>query len=214
MDNVRDIQKNRWNTIHTNYERDNLKYDDWLDLFEDKIKNCTTPIIDLGCGSGNDTLYLLEKGKEVIPCDYSENAIENIKKNFPEIQRTECFDMVNGLPFPNDFTDIIIADLTLHYFLEKDTIKILEEIKRVLKSKGILIFRVNSINDVLYGAGKGLEVEKHLYQTDDMGYKRFFDEKDIKYFLNGWDISYMQEEDMTRYDKPKKLWRCLAKANK
>lgn len=143
MDKIRELQKNRWNRIHANYERNELKYDEWLDLFASEIKNCTTPIIDLGCGSGNNTLYLVERGKDVIPCDYTENAISNIKKNFPEIKRTECFDMAGGLPFPNDFTDIIIADLCLHYFLEQDTFKILAEIKRVLKPSGSLILRVN-----------------------------------------------------------------------
>ena len=53
----------RWNEIHSSYERDKIKYDDWLELFQRAIENCKTPIIDLGCGSGNDTLYLIEKGK-------------------------------------------------------------------------------------------------------------------------------------------------------
>lgn len=185
-----------------------------MDLFDNEIKNCTTPIIDLGCGRGIDTLYLLEKGKEVIPCDYSENAIYQIKKNFTEIQRSECFDMVNGIPFEDNFTDMVIADLTLHYFLEKDTNKILEEIKRILKVNGLLIFRVNSINDVNFGAGKGEEIEKHLYQTDDNGYKRFFDENDIRYFFNDWDIGYIEEEETTKFGATKKVWRVLAKVKK
>jgi len=212
MDKIRNLQKSNWNTTHSNYERKNLKYDDWLNLFENEILKCTTPIIDLGCGSGNNTLWLLERGKDVIPCDYSENAIENIKKNFPEIKRTECFDMVNGFPFPDNFTDIVIADLTLHYFSEKDTMKILGEIKRVLRG-GLLAFRVNSINDVNHGAGQGIEIETHLYETEAEGYKRFFDENDIKHFFNGWDISYMQEGNMMRYTKPKKVWRCFARTN-
>lgn len=213
-DDVRDSQKDRWNNKHASYERGQLVYDDWLDLFDRVIVECRTPIIDLGCGSGNDTLYLLEKGKQVIPCDYSEKAIENIKKNFPEVDRTECFDMLKGLPFPDNFTDIVIADLTLHYFREQATFEVLEDIKRVLRPNGLLLFRVNSMNDVNYGAGEGLEVERHLFLTEDSGYKRFFDADDIDHFFNGWDMFYMQEEDMTRYEKPKKLWRCVAKVNK
>ena len=38
-------------------------------------------VLDLGCGSGNDTLYLINKGKKVISCDQSSNAINNIRKN-------------------------------------------------------------------------------------------------------------------------------------
>ena len=106
----------RWNSIHAYYERDKIVYDDWLELFNKTIDNCATPIIDLGCGSGNDTLYLIERGKKVIPCDYSQNAIQNIQRNFPEVERTACFDMTKGLPFEDNFTDLLISDLSLHYF--------------------------------------------------------------------------------------------------
>lgn len=122
-----------WNKLHQNYEKDNIKYDDWLDKFEEIVNACETPILDLGCGTGNDTLYLLNKGKKVISCDQSENAIKNIKKNFPEVFDAKCFNMLDGFSFPDDYCDLIIADLCLHYFKEKDTFKIINEIRRILK---------------------------------------------------------------------------------
>lgn len=205
---------NRWNEIHSNYERTEIKHDDWLDLFKQIINDCKTPIIDLGCGSGNDTLYLVKRGKEVIPCDYSNAAIRNIQKNFPEIKRTECFDMSKGLPFENNFTDLIICDLSLHYFTEKTTFEILKELERVLKPNGTLIFRVNSVNDVNHGAGEGEEIEHHLYKTIDGRYKRFFDQDDIKKFFADWDTLFIHEETMGRYEKEKVLWKCAMKTKK
>ena len=197
----------RWNKVHNHYERNQIKYDDWLDSFSEIINNCETPIIDLGCGSGNDTLYLLEKGKDVIPCDYSNKAIENIKKNFPEIDRVECFDMTKGLPFEDNYTDIIICDLSLHYFTESVTFEILKELKRVLKTNGVLIFRVNSVRDFNHGAGQGKEIETHLYETEDGRYKRFFDKEDFEKFFSGWNQIYLNEETMGRYDLEKVLWK-------
>lgn len=196
-----------WNSIHSNYERDKIKYDDWLKIFERAIDNCKTPIIDLGCGSGNDTLYLVERGKKVIPCDYSRNAVQNIQKNFPEVERTECFDMTKGLPFEDNFTDIIISDLFLHYFTEEKTFEVLNEIKRVLKPDGILLFRVNSVKDVNHGAGEGKEIEPHLYETGDGRYKRFFDAQDLEGFFTDWKKLYIHEETMGRYDLEKVLWK-------
>ena len=184
------IQKanERWNKVHSHYDRSQIKYDDWLELFERAIENCPTPIIDLGCGSGNDTLYLIE--------------------------RTECFDMTKGLPFEDNFTDIIISDLSLHYFAEKKTFEILEEIKRVLKPNGILLFRVNSVRDVNHGAGEGTEIEPHLYETEDGRYKRFFDNEDFKKFFANWEELYLHEETMGRYELEKVLWRGAFKVNK
>ena len=49
------------------------------------------PLLQTWGGRGNDTLYLIEKAKKVIPCDYSQNIIQNIQKNFPEIERAGCY---------------------------------------------------------------------------------------------------------------------------
>ena len=91
--------------------------------------------------------------------------------------------MLNGMPFDDNSFEIVIADLCLHYFREKDTFNLISEINRILKKDGHLIFRVNSINDVNHAAGQGTEIEKHLYSTEDNRLKRFFDENDIKYFF-------------------------------
>lgn len=121
-------------------------YDNWLTDYETEIEKCTTPIIDLGCGLGNNTLYLLEKGKEVVACDYAEVAIKTIEKEMPKAQ-TKLFDMTEKFPFQDNYTDIVIADLCIHYFTEEVTKNIIEEIRRILKLNGILIFRVNSTQD-------------------------------------------------------------------
>lgn len=200
-----------WNAIHRNYEREQIQYDDWLETFRDAIDACQTPVLDLGCGSGNDTLYLIGRGKRVISCDYAQNAIWNIHKNFPEVERAVCFDMTKGLPFENDFTDLIVCDLSLHYFTEQKTFEILDEVKRVLRPGGLLLFRVNSMRDINYGAGAGREVEHHLYATDDGRYKRFFDAGDIEKFWSGWNTAYLREEKMSRYGLEKVLWKCATR---
>jgi len=203
------MQKIYWNAQHANYERHEIKTDSWLDAFE--LTRSNLPIIDLGCGSGNNIPRLLETGRPVIPCDYSDLAIKNIRKNFPEIKRFECFDMTEGLPFPDNFTDLIIADLSLHYFSEKVTFQILAEIKRVLKADGTLLFRLNSMNDANYGAGIGEEVEKHYYFTGESSYKRFFDEEDIRHFWKDWNLEYLEERSLYRYDMPKSVWHGMAR---
>ncbi len=201
-----DSARNKWNSRYTFIDRNSLKSDEWLDTFSDIITDCKTPIIDLGCGYGVDTKYLVEMGKQVISCDYAPNAVSNIKINFPELYGAECFDMRDGLPFPDNYTNLIIADLTLHYFSTHTTNKILYELKRVLKKDGTLLLRVNSTNDVNHGAGQGLEVEHHYYKSDDNCYKRFFDEADIHFFFHDWNIVSLSNKIMYRYEAPKNLW--------
>lgn len=200
-----------WETYYKNNNPKEIKYDNWLDAYSEKIQITQSPILDLGCGSGNDTLYLLERGKQVIPCDQSKNAISSIQEKFPEITEVYCFNMLGGFPFETESFDVIIADLCLHYFLEADTTRILDEISRILRPDGCLLFRVNSIHDVNHGAGKGQEVEPHLYLTSDGRYKRFFDETDIRHIFRNYKIEDICEETMGRYRLEKRLYKGCAR---
>lgn len=203
-----------WNAMHNrlDYSKDTIRLDDWLERFDSIIDECTSPVLDLGCGGGNDTFYLLKKGKQVISCDFSEESIRRIRVNFPEVLTALCFDMLEGMPFGNHSFEVIIADLCLHYFRKKDTIRLIEELKRILKPGGHLILRVNSINDTNHGAGEGVEVEPHLFMTRDGYTKRFFDEEDIAFFFRDFETIYVKEESMTRYKLEKRLYRvCVRK---
>lgn len=203
-----------WDKWYQEHQDDEIKMDDWLDLFQPTIKTVDTPILDLGCGSGNDTLYLMNHGKKVISCDQSPTAIESLKKKIPNLYDTKCFNMLEGMPFDNETFELIIADLCLHYFNEKETKEIIKEIRRILKRNGHLAFRLNSINDINHGAGQGFEVEHHLYLTEKAGLKRFFDEEDIKYFFQDYEFEYLNEEVMTRYQLEKRLYRGLVRKKK
>ena len=201
-----------WNQFYEKEHGNGFVESHWLDMFNDIIMNTNKPILDLGCGRGNNLKYLLEKNKKVIACDLSPVAIDDIKKNFPNVYDTKCFDMLDGLPFEDETFDVIIADLSLHYFKKKDTEYVISELKRVLCNDGYLLIRLNSVNDYNSGYGKGIEVEKHLYQVNDNELKRFFDEEDIREFFKNFVIVYLKKEYMNRYDLEKSPYRvCLKK---
>lgn len=131
-------QKQYWNKIYELNSDRKPKYDLWLDKYENILTTSkNVPMIDLGCGLGNNTLYLKERGYEVISCDFSETALLRLT-NFIDNLNIQCFDMKNGLPFEDSSAKIIIADLSLHYFTWEDTLKIVKEISRVLMDDGFL----------------------------------------------------------------------------
>ena len=199
-----------WNNLHKNFIKDNeIKYDDWLEEFASIISKVETEIIDLGCGvTGNNTLYLLEKGKKVISCDFAEEALKVVKNI--KGSKTLLFDMLDKFPFESDSLELIIADLSLHYFNKNNTDAIISEIKRTLKPGGYLLFRVNSTNsteykEIIKNAYK--EIESHFFFTKNLE-KRFFDENDIKNFFYEFKFICIREENMSRFCPDKIIWKC------
>lgn len=195
--------KEYWDDTHKKYMNNKITYDLWLDSYLDIINNCKTKVLDLGCGMGNDSLYLTEKGLDVIACDYSEVALDCINKHLPKVE-TKLIDISLPLPFKDNSFDLIIADLSLHYFDEVTTKNIMLEIKRILSKNGHLIARVNSIDDINYGSNRGERIEDNFYYVD--GYnKRFFDIKDTQKFFSLIGKPQIKENEMLRYSKPKKV---------
>lgn len=199
------MQKDHWNNEFEKYESKKPKYDLWLDKYADILEQSKdTPIIDLGCGLGSDSLYLLERGYKVISCDVSDVALERVKVNVSGSQ-TMLVDMLEGLPFHDLTAKVIVADLSLHYFCWKDTVKIIGEIKRVLVSGGYLFCRVNSTKDINHGAGQGNVIEENYYATEG-NMKRFFDREQIEKLFDEWECRHIDEHQMNRYKLPKILW--------
>lgn len=204
-----------WNELHKEFSKKKIiKYDDWLDKYKDIVDNVNDDIIDLGCGvTGNNTIYLLEEGKNVISCDFDIEALNVVDKI--KGSKTLCFDMLEKFPFEDNYTSMIVADLSLHYFRKEDTIRIIREISRVLKKDGYLFFRLNSTNSTEY---KKLvesnvdKVEDNLFFSKGM-LKRFFDEEDIKFYFKDFDIISLNEENMSRWSTDKIVWKGLVRKN-
>ncbi len=196
-----------WDNIHLKY---NSTYDGWLNKYINLI-NKNDIIIELGCGRAYCSNYLLKNNfKNITACDFSNKALEIVNKENPNLE-TMLFDMSLGLPFKDCSTNIIIADLCLHYFNNTTTNYIIDEIYRVLKPNGYLIARVNSANDKLHIPIGAKEIEKNLFY-DGQIYKKFFDQTDLNTLFKKFKICYMQEENMSRYEKTKILWEfCLRK---
>lgn len=184
-------------------------YDLWLDEYKNILdENKDNEILDLGCGIGADTLYLLERGYNVLSCDFSVEALKSIENNIPN-SKTFYLDMMKKFPIDDKKYSLIIADLSLHYFNNETTIHIMKEIKRILKDGGVLLARVASVNDFNFGAAQGEKQENNCY-FEGAYTKRFFDLEDVnKYFSIIGDVE-AKESQMTRdeeeYSKPKVLY--------
>ncbi|MFC1975275.1 class I SAM-dependent methyltransferase [Chloroflexota bacterium] len=119
-------------------------------------------------------------------------------------------DIRQGLPFSEESFQVIVANLSLHYFRWGRTQMVLREVRRRLKAGGHLLARVNSTNDNQYGAASGQLVERNCRIVNGV-LKRYFDEEDIgELFRDGWDVRGLEEQMVHRYGRPKVLWEIVA----
>ena len=192
--------KTYWDNSYKTYNPDK-DYSNWLKDYLKEIKSCETEVLDLGCGAGSDANFLTQLGVNVVACDFSFQALKRIEnKNI----KTMLVDMTQKLPFDNDKFGFIIADLSLHYFDEKTTFEIMKEIKRILKPNGVLLARVNSVEDIIHGAGQGEKIEDNFYYVK--GYnKRFFNFEDVYKFFSVIGKVEAKKVMVSRFTKPKPI---------
>ena len=205
-----DTEKLKWNILFANPKQE-ISYDSWLERYLPYIAAAKGPALDLGCGLGNATSFLLKHDIETISCDFSSRAIAYVHKKFPNA-KTIIHDMRNRFPFKDDSFVVVVADLSIHYFPWEKTREIMDEVARILQTNGIFLFRVNSVHDWNYGAGKGREIERHYYHSIEGGCKRFFDAKDIDMLIaDTWQKIRTAEDRMDRYGKEKRIWEVALK---
>ena len=198
-----------WDKIHLKY---NSSYDEWLNKYMHLLKKDNL-IIELGCGRAYCSNYLFDNEfRNIIACDFSEEVLKIVNKENPFL-KTLLFDMRNGLPFENNSINVIIADLSLHYFDLSTTTFVFDEIHRVLKDDGYLIARVNATNDKLHMPDNAEEIEKNFFYDGNI-YKRFFDKQDFETLLENFKIHNLEQKNMSRYEKPKILWEFCIKKEK
>ena len=201
-----------WDSFYLKQSIDNIdKCDDWLDKYSNYFNFCNS-VLDLGCGSGSNTEPLLQKCKKVYAADFSPPAIAILKEKYSDKPvYPYCFDMQNTFPFPDSFFNIVVADLSIHYFKLSDTKKILAEIKRVLVPKGILLARVHSIKNL-----------PSVYRsTDEEGLviangfqRKYFTSDEIRSLLSGWQTIALKEETIHRFSKDKNIFEFAAEVIK
>lgn len=169
-------------------------------------------ILELGCGAGTDSVYFAKQGHSVLSTDFSKVATERNQKLLEKNLKFKQLDISLPMPFSDNEFDFVYARLSLHYFTDKTTREIFNEIHRVLKPNGILSFMCKSTQDSLYGVGR--EIEKDMYEKN--GHLRhFFSEEYVKACLSGkFEIDKLKSKDEEVYASNSSVVEVAARALK
>ena len=128
-----------------------IDYDMWLEYLVNLIKKQGSDvknILELGCGTGNITLKLLENGYEIVGIDYSDEMLEIAREKTLEYDSKVFFLSQDITELDLDIYEIdcvIAVNDTFNYILENNELKdIFKYIYDRLKKGGAFVFDISS----------------------------------------------------------------------
>lgn len=130
-----------WNKVASSYQEkfmDLPLYNETYDIICSEIKKKNAEILDVGCGPGNITKYLLSKRPdfELSGIDIAPNMIELAKKNNPTAKFT-VMDIREINVLTNNFNGIICG-FSLPYISKTEAENLIFNAKNLLSENGIL----------------------------------------------------------------------------
>ena len=161
---------------------DNIEYDKWCEYLVSILKEYGVNygiVLDLGCGTGNITELLADKGYDMIGVDYSQEmlnmAIEKRKKtSYNGTKETNC---INYIP---EFEDLVTT---------------FQLVNNYLAPGGIFVFDLKTI-ELYRSIGESVIAEDR--EDCSFIWDNYFDEEDC---INEYMLSIFVKGDDNRYDK-------------
>jgi SAM-dependent methyltransferase len=193
------ITRDTYDSIATSYSDkiSGLVSDTWvgdyekrlLDRFLQLIEAANPRILDVGCGNGKDTAYLMANGVTAVGIDYSSRMLQEAKRH---VQNGvfHLMDMRN-LEFPNNTFDGVWANGCIYHVPKLELGQVLKEVIRVLTPRGIFSFNAKA------GTGEGLEDNPKSFAGGPRFYA-YYTISEIKERLKGAGLEVIEAKNYPR----------------
>ncbi len=192
--------KDAYDKIALAYSKRNFDHF-WIDEFEffrsiiDGSK-----VIDLGCGAGRDASVFVEKGFDYTGIDFSEGMLSVARRRVPN-GRFEQMDF-SKMKFPDDTFDGFWAAASLLHIPKKEIDRVLQEVKRIVKSGGVGFISVREktqIDEALVDEKKSGGISRYF---------AFYERNEFDKILQDNGFLVMKITTHTENDKRATNWLC------
>jgi len=165
-------------------------------------------ILELGGGQGRDTIFFAQNGFQVTVLDYCESGIEAITQKSKGLGVSKsitaaCHDARKPLPFDDESFDACYSHMLYCMALTTAELEFLsDEIRRVLKPKGLNIYTVRNTKDPHFQTG--IHQGEEIYEIGGFVI-HFFDKEKVEHLAKGFEIVSIDEFE--EGPLPKRLFR-------
>lgn len=177
-------------------------------------------VLDVGCGTGGDAVSLAQRGFHITGMDYSQAALARARAKAAAANVVVEFhqgDMALPFPFVDEGFDAVMSNVALHMFDDQTTRRIIGEMRRVVRSSGLLLLHVNSMEDMPYretllGRRRVQTLGPNFYREENGQTMHFFSEQYCRDVLADWaiaDLTHLRLRDDAGATF-KCIWRCVA----
>jgi ubiquinone/menaquinone biosynthesis C-methylase UbiE len=141
-DNIKDLNKmavNTYDIIAEDYNKvfgNDMSDKEYIDKFLREVNKGR--ILDVGCGVGNLTKYIKDKGFEVLGIDLSNNMLKIAKERFPDVE-FKLMDMTD-IKLPKNSFDALFVAYSLFHLPPNKIENTAKGFVELLNSKGKIMF--------------------------------------------------------------------------
>jgi ubiquinone/menaquinone biosynthesis C-methylase UbiE len=130
--NVRDVY-NEWSNTYDEIENKTRDLDRVAtQTVLEKIIDSSTLVLELGCGTGKNTAWLLNKAQHVTAVDFSEHMLNKAKEKYSDANLIFLqADITQPWPFETDSFNLVTCNLILEHIKTLDSV--FSEAARILK---------------------------------------------------------------------------------
>jgi ubiquinone/menaquinone biosynthesis C-methylase UbiE len=139
--------------------------------------------LELGCGSGRDSIYLAQNGFDAVATDYEPSVISKLQEQLKDYPVRFCVADAFDLPFQDNSFDLVFHNgLFVLFDRNQDIVNMLCEQQRVSK-RYVLILVHNKDNRQLVDRFKAVAPSDPVYDI------RFFTKDDLKQIVQSSHIN-------------------------
>jgi SAM-dependent methyltransferase len=157
-----------YNTIAEDWVKDHDRDSWWqegTDYFLSLLPK-NSNILDVGCGGGIKTRYILSKGYRAMGIDFSDKMIEIAQRENPKVE-FKVLDIYDIDTLEETFDGIFVQAVLLH-IPKARVLEVLTKMKKKLNPNGLLYIAVKGIRD------DGIEEDVKIENDYGYEYERFF----------------------------------------